>query len=157
MGDRLFGEDIRGVFDAILRSSNAAIKGSVASMGSSYFVRLRVSGLLTSRTLFPIFNMTDAPAAIGSSDLSLRELFPGLLLCAPPPPPPISKLGTEIAIPLGADFELFIGETGGVAFGVLVLGDFDPKFQNEDLFPEEDGTSTLFLSRRCNTFGDGGP
>ena len=100
--------------------------------------------------------MTDAPGAIGSSDLSLREWFPGLLLCAPPPPP-ISKLGTEIAIPLGADLELLMGDTGGVAFGVFVLGDFDPKFQNEDFFPGEEETSTLFLSRRCNTFGDGGP
>jgi hypothetical protein len=72
MEDRFIGEeDMRGVFEAILRSSNAAIKGSVVSTGSSYFVGFRASGLLTSSTLFPIFNMTEAPGAIGSSDLSL--------------------------------------------------------------------------------------
>jgi len=62
-----------------------------------------------------------------------------------------------MAIPLGADFELFKGDVGGVAFGVPCLGDFDPKFQNDDFFPGEVARSTLLLSRRCNTFGDGGP
>jgi hypothetical protein len=83
--------------------------------------------LFTSRTLFPIFNMTDAPGAIGSSDPPrLDLLFPGL-----PPLPPISKDGTDILIPVGIDLEFFTGDAVGVDFGVDCFGDLDPKFQNE--------------------------
>ena len=70
--------------------------------------------------------MTDAPGAIGSSDAPRLDLFPGLVL-----DPPISKDGTDIAIPVGIDFEFFIGDAEGVDFGVVCFGDLDPKFQNE--------------------------
>jgi hypothetical protein len=104
-----------------LRSSSAAIRGSVVSTGSSRFGFL-ASGLLTSSTLSPIFNMTEAPVAIGSSSTP-RRAYPVL------DRPPISITGTVIAIPVGADFEFFIGL--GEAFGVSCFGLFDPKFQNE--------------------------
>jgi hypothetical protein len=76
----------------------------------------------------PIFNITDAPGAIGSSEPPLLERFPGLFRV-----PPISKEGTDIdiAIPVGADFEFFMGDVVGVDLGVGCLGDLDPKFQNE--------------------------
>jgi hypothetical protein len=71
--------------------------------------------------------MTLAPGAIGSSDPPrLDLLFPGLELV-----PPISNDGTDIDIPVGIDFEFFMGDVVGVDFGVDCLGDFDPKFQNE--------------------------
>ena len=79
-----------------------------------------------------MFNMTEAPGAIRSSNSPRRDLLPGLpgLVF----PLPISKDGTDIAIPVGADFEPFTtgeADEAGAAFGVVCFGDLDPKFQNE--------------------------
>jgi hypothetical protein len=143
--------------EAFFRSSRAAINGSVVSTGSSYFAALFASGLFTSKTLLPIFNITDAPGAIGSSDPPLLDRLPGLFLL-----PPISKEGTDmdIAIPVGADFEFFMGEFVGVDLGVGCLGDFDPKFQNEwDFLAGEtagDCIASFVSLRRRNTLGEGG-
>jgi hypothetical protein len=75
-----------------------------------------------------MFNITDAPGAIGSSEPPLLERFPGLVRCCPPPN---SNDGTDIAIPEALDFWFFKGDVFGVVLGVDCFGDFDPKFQNE--------------------------
>ena len=110
------------------------MRGSVASTSSVILVcEDRLSGLFTSNTFPPIFNITDAPGAIGSSDPPLLDRFPGLVLCA------LKSIGgTDIAIPVGADFEFFIGDCTGVDFvGDPCFGDFPPKLQNDDFFVGE--------------------
>ena len=66
----------------------------------------------------------------------------------------------DIAIPVGADLEFFMGEFVGVDLGVGCLGDFDPKFQNEwDFLAGEtagDCVASFVSLRRRNTLGEGG-
>jgi hypothetical protein len=75
-----------------------------------------------------MFNITEAPGAMGSSDPPLLERFSGVVRTC--------KDGTEIGISGGIGFELFKGDVGVIGVDVVfVAGDclaaFDPKFQNE--------------------------